>query len=618
MLDRDLEKLAEKISALDKPSLSNSKNFVMKDSILSQIKKNTQTDTVLSSERPLISYVKWVSKNVFMDRNRKFLLKEKIMGIIDKSSSIGYFSWICSFGKRATTMALLFLMVFSLFAFWNVDTNVVHAYSITKLDSYSGDLSLEREGELIDVYAGMEIYADDQILTGGKSEAVIKYLDDSVSRLSENTSVAIEKLESLSATKTNVAISIDNGAVWNRVVNLVDDDSSFVVEVDNTYIRAKKSAFNVEFIDDEVEIEVYKNLIELENENSVSPEKLISGYKAKVVRSEDIEVEKITKSEKELAWVKDNLMEDKVHIAEVEEKVFIARKEIVEQIDVENDDKIERKIKPTKDLIAADISHIEEKKDQLEEAEKAFVAAELKLRDENLTELEIEGYRDDVEAFVDEVDVFYDLVEEVGDKDESVAEDLDDYMDEKIVNHKKDLALVLPDSDAYKAKEVIEDIEQNAAVDDAELVDIKIDKAFDKLSEAEDLIEKGDYGKASEALSDYNDEINEAVEVIAGQNENNEDIEYKEEKAKEIEKAADYVEVLKSDVNESADNGEDKEKFESEIKEMVEEKDLTLPELTGGSEFKSEPELELEPVQEIKVPNDESLKVFNEALKDID
>jgi len=72
---------------------------------------------------------------------------------------------------------------------------MVYADTFTKLDYVEGDVSVERAGERLEVVPGMEIFEEDQIQTGENGLAVIKYFDDSISRLSADSKLLVSSLK---------------------------------------------------------------------------------------------------------------------------------------------------------------------------------------------------------------------------------------------------------------------------------------------------------------------------------------------------------------------------------------------------------------------------------------
>ena len=139
----------------------------------------------------------------------------------------------------------VFIIGFFNFAFTPYKASAAAA---TTLDEIIGSVVIIRDSQAITVKPGFVLKIDDVIKTGKDSQAVIKFLDQSVSRLSENTEVQISKLfiNPLNKTETLVEIVLNRGRLWNRVVNLIDDFSHFQVKAGDTGGGKKKAAFDVE------------------------------------------------------------------------------------------------------------------------------------------------------------------------------------------------------------------------------------------------------------------------------------------------------------------------------------------------------------------------------------
>jgi len=143
-----------------------------------------------------------------------------------------------------------------------LELGVVEASSFTTLEYSEGDVQVLRDGREIGVLPGMEIMEKDVILTD-EGTAVVKYLDDSVTRLANNTRVYVKELQRGNlAIDTKVKIFVNEGTVWSKVVNLYDSKSSFSIESDDVLTSAKRAAFNVKVDDGVTEVGVFNNSVE--------------------------------------------------------------------------------------------------------------------------------------------------------------------------------------------------------------------------------------------------------------------------------------------------------------------------------------------------------------------
>ncbi|MFC1616321.1 FecR domain-containing protein [Patescibacteria group bacterium] len=501
------------------------------------------------AEKILSERITELSEEVSLDAHQKMVIKERVFSSIEEKVNQGW-AWanpFLSFSKKLLSGVLMFLIMFGAYTYLNVDTQVVRAHNFTKLDSFAGDLKIYRDGDPIAVFIGMEIKEKDRVITGKNAIAVIEYHDDSITRLSENTEIIINELDidREDVTRTYVEIDVVEGNVWSKVVNLVDDDSAFVVLAEDISTEATQAAFNVAVEDHEVEVEVFDHTVEIKTKNSdikrapklivladetteeevekefeVKQEKkkksrLYSGDKAvfkegkEFVAVADIEEEK----EETDDWVKSNIKEDIVYIEKVERRIIAEKSEIIGVEEADEPVSYSPSIREESRLLLT-FDDVEELKIELDLAEKKFIAAELKLEEDFITSDEIMEAETDLLKFAEVVMQFYEEIEEVKTVDELYAVELRDYLNKKLKLMKKDLATLLPGSRAYLAKEIVEQLHFLAAETKEELAEMKYNQALAKLAEIETLIKEGDEELAITIAEDYEEDISEVKEII--------------------------------------------------------------------------------------------------------
>lgn len=534
----DLSKLAEKLKGLKKPSLDEKKNFLIKYSVMSKAK--------VFGNKILAEKIADVSKDVELSTHQKVLIKENIFEEIEnrqsrRSWSLGGILWGAS--KKVVSAAVMFVMVVGLFSYFNLDTQVVRAHNFTKLGSFTGDVKVYRNGEPVAVFVGMEIKENDKLITGPDAVAVIEYHDDSITRLSEETEIVINELdyEAEDVSKTYVEIDVKEGKVWSKVVNVVDEDSAFVVVANDITAEATQAAFNVAVDDGETEIEVFDHTVEIKSENteikntprtidkkkvvktstasddddeSQSSSRLYSGDKAVFNEGKTyIAVAEIDDEKEETDdWVKINLEEDKNYVEKVERKIIAEKSESI-GIKEEEEISYDNSIREDATLLLT-FDNSTEMKVELDLAEKAFIKAELKLQEEGLSRDEIMEAEMKLLDFAEIVVKFFKEIKEVEEVDPEYAEELRTYVSKKLKLRKKELATLLPDSDAYVAKSIIEQLTLLGAKDDEELVAMKYKQALTKLAELEDLIEAGEEDLVIRLVDDYEEEIKEVKQIV--------------------------------------------------------------------------------------------------------
>ncbi len=470
-----LKKLAQELTALEKPCLSADSRGSLKKRIL------IRTDAYLTGD------IKLAAKGPVLDMIEKARIKERIFALIEQSAQKRFiFRRYFLYQKKFVSAFLLFCMVFGFIGFVNTGVRVSRAETFTRIDEFSGEVKLERKGKVIDVYEGMEVKENDFLFTGDNGYASIKYFDDSVSRLSNETKLQINKLykPSDSFVKTYVEVSLIEGALWSRVLNLVEEESSFVVKAKDVQFSAKKAAFNVEVEGGGVNATVYKRDVEVKGGDKVS--KILKGEKVTVDTNKQIKIEQDIQGDDPVKdeWIAKNLDDDEQYLQEVEERLILAKAESV-GIQTDEDFSFEKNLKEeTIEFFTFD--DVKKKKLELDLKEKNFLAAQVTLSKENVSAEEKEKANKAINDFKSGVTEFYGFIGEIEATDIDYAADLKQYADELILAQKKDLSIVLPDSPLYEAKRVVADLEYLGIDDPVEIAEIKNEQLKDKISDAED------------------------------------------------------------------------------------------------------------------------------------
>lgn len=543
-LQIDLSQLERLIKSVDRPYLSENKKSSIKNNLLYQL-KNKDSDRLPSSLQGIVNHIRELVKQMDLGVARRVLVKERIFSLIEDTSQKRMFvSNFFAFHKKLVSATLLIAMFFGMFTFVNMDTNIVRAETFTTLDSYSGDVLIERDGQKVDVSRGMLLSENDKVVTGENGFATINYFDDSVSRISNNSELIVSKLlkSKKSSIDSYVEISLISGMVWSKVINLVGKNSSFVVKANDVSAASQKAAFNVELNEDKVEIEVFNRSVNVEKAGNTN--KVVSGQKAVVNGS--VEVHVLNDEEKKVSWVQENLNDDKQYTLDVEEKLLIAK---MESLGVDPDKvNFEQSLKD-KTVLFLTFNDVDKSKKELDLAEKNFMAAEIKLSNPDLSEEEKSEVYTVLDEFSSKVKGFYNLVDEVSASDKEYAKELKGYVDEKLLALKKDLSVVSSDSPSYKLKNDVDDLLVLAAEDESEVAVMKLDSTLDKLSEAKEvkaLSEENltdDTTSTSNTVVDVVDEnqgdVKEAVDIIASIDDSKLDV-----KEELIDKASEYFTLL--------------------------------------------------------------------------
>jgi hypothetical protein len=491
----DIEKLLKKV---EKPSLSARKKQLLKENLMQQIETGQEAPMSRALAR-VAELVKGAASQVKLPLSEKVMMKENLFESMNKSRLNVFVSHFMVFGKRFTSGVAVASLLMGIVSFVTVDVNVALAESFTVIEEVSGDVSVLRDGEEVRVYEDMAILEGDQVTTGEDGFVSITFVDESVLRLSEDTGISVSRLfyDLRDRASSYIEIEVQKGSVWSRVLNLFGEDSVFVVKAGEFFTKAKKAAFSIKVDELETSVEVYHHVVDVETSSQgktqvANGERVVSGQNAKpqiVSFEEEVEDE----------WVKQNLEDDKVYVAKVEEKKKEARQDVV-------DDSLKpfRSIKTgvQKFLTFDDIS---QQKLVFEEVQRGFVEAEVKLEGGKLSDDEA---RVVFEGFVAEVEALKLMISNVrANGDDEYADELKAYLNSELSQYKKDLASVLPESPLYVAKEVVLAAEVAAAEDEKESTQIKVDQTEVTLGEASDLAEAGREDLAQEALDDYAEDV---------------------------------------------------------------------------------------------------------------
>lgn len=505
-LQKELERLGMSISHLTTPTLNPQKKEMLKNSILFSI-KNPSEEMIPVGLAGIVAYIKKVVEKTVLSASRRTLIKERIIAKTENLEQKSFFlSNLFIFNKKLLSSAIVLALFFGMFSFVGIDTNVVRAETFSTIDSFSGRVNCERNGKTVSVYKGMYVYENDKIVTGKDGSAVIRYFDDSVSRLASNTQIIISKLQK-KVVDSYVEVALLSGEVWAKVVNLVGDNAAFVVHAKDVYAGTKKAAFNVKVQDGGVEVKVFNRSVDVKRDGTA--DKLVSGQKALV--KDNILVKNISNAEKSVVWVKDNLQKDKDYLLVTEKRLLVAK---MKSMGINSKEDIKLNNSLTENIsVFLSLSDLEKQKKEFELSEKNFIAAQLKLTDPTLTDSDKVEISTAMKGFSDQVEKFYKTVKEVKYTDPKYADELKKYVDDKVLGHKKELGLVLPDSPVYQAKEVVDQAMLFGTEGKSEMAKEKIEQLSEKVAAAEDVKNSGE-AKVAQTVIDSSKEEMKDVEIL--------------------------------------------------------------------------------------------------------
>ncbi|MFA6918290.1 MAG: DUF5667 domain-containing protein [Candidatus Gracilibacteria bacterium] len=501
----DLEKLGQKILTLERPILSNQKRDILKNNILKSVSVSKKYD-VGTDFVGVVSYIRRFADMLNLSSHKRVMMKERVFSAIENIHQRSFFVQnVFGLYKRLISGVVVASMFFAMFSFVNVNVSVVMAETFTTLESFTGDVHIVRDGKELVVKNGMEFFEGDKISTGDDGMVVVRYFDDSITRLAANTDVVINRLFKPEGTvETYVEVSLIDGVVWSRVLSLVGDESAFVLKANDVSATTKKATFNSALKDKKLELDVFNRSVDVHKDDKVS--KILKGQQA--VINGYVEVSQLSESKKNVAWVKDNLESDKQYLAAAEDRLLDAKvKSMGSDVSIGTSFREDVSVFLT-------FNDVDKQKKELDLAEKAFVAAEIKLSNPNLAKNDRAEVEKGLVAFYDEVKSFDELVKEVGYSDKKYSDELKQYLDNKIMTHQKELSVILPDSPLYEAKRMVDNVALVNVDNDTELVEKKLDQVSEKLATAEDAAILGQTDVARAVVDDSKRELDNVEKIV--------------------------------------------------------------------------------------------------------
>ncbi len=494
MIDREIRKLEEKLKGVEKPFLA--EDSVKK--IKSQVFYNMKVFSVARFSLDSVSRAR-IKERIFMALEAGFGRRS-------------FFFNLFVFRKKIVSFLVLIVFGLGFFNFLASSPQVVSAASFTVLRSYGGEVFVNRKGELIQGYEGMKLFEGDVIYTSEDGLAIIEYFENSVSRLSGDTELVLSRLENIEEDfeVSEIEVVVVRGVVWSKVLNLPSSDSGFFLSVKDVRAFSKEGAFNVRVDEDEFEIGVFNNYISLVDDTEV--ETISYGNKV-TVSDRGVRNKKISqiRGDKE-DWVVQNLENDRKYLSEVENKLLLARAKAV-GINIDNDVSFKKSLKENA-LLFFTFDDVKTRKLELDIAERNFIAAQIKLMNNTLSDEEMEEVNAVIDTFSNRIKSFYEFAELVSYTDKEYAEDLKNYVSGKITVNKKDLSVVMPDSPIYVARAVVEELELLGARDSLDQASLKLDQIVDKIVSIDSVFYKDENFWTSDLATQYVDNITKAMLLV--------------------------------------------------------------------------------------------------------
>ncbi len=339
---KEKERLIIALKRIEKPLLEERIKKAMKAHLMVSLEE--KEDFLPFSLGRLVARIKKTSSDL-LSASLNSALKMRLMTAIARHDDLP----VPSFYNRSfrAVMSVFLLVIFSVTTFFADHSGVPVAMAREAfLNDVEGDVFVVRDGHLIEGVEDLPLCVGDTVLTHDDSSVTVHFLDDSVGRLGANSNLEIQVLYSDPDNPliTKVEILLNEGRLWGRVVNLVDERAFFAVDAGSVTAKVmKKASFDLYTLDDRTKITVFDNSVDLikreaGDDNPIKT--VIAGYSAEVSGSggESLVVSQISDSDPDVAasrkWVAVNMSEDEKYSQSIAADVAVDVMSAGEETDV--------------------------------------------------------------------------------------------------------------------------------------------------------------------------------------------------------------------------------------------------------------------------------------------
>ena len=141
-------------------------------------------------------------------------------------------------------------------------------HRVIKIESFAGDVELERGSDEEDVFEGMKLKSDDKVTTGDASLVELLVDEDKHIVAEENTCFTI--VANGNEKKGKLKIELEYGTSLIDIENKLSDDSDVEVETPNATLSVRGTTFEVGYTEDEntTVVEVTTGTVEVETDGT--------------------------------------------------------------------------------------------------------------------------------------------------------------------------------------------------------------------------------------------------------------------------------------------------------------------------------------------------------------
>lgn len=478
-----------------------------------------------SVERPvevtaMLRAVKAVSAGRLLSGYQKKMLLANVMARIGRvkwSWQSGF--WLFRNWRSSLASLLVFVMVLTSLMVIPMDVRVTRASKWTFLEKVDGEVFVNRNDKTIPVYADFALQEGDMIFTSDEGFVTIRYLDDSVTRLGENTTVTINRLyvRPDNAVQTEVRVQLLGGYLWASVYNLVNNQSRFTVETSNVRANVSdKAAFAVSTDKGKTTLSVFENTVDVSNKQSASDtQSVVAGFQAEVteVSSQEVHLPMVVQKNqgRGSGWVVANLDLDQKH----QEKLLQENLQFASDAVASHDGTfgLLADIRDTTKLVLIN-AKIESARQRFMDAHLGIIRAQEllnKANEENQLRRQVVPLVLQYKTAVREI--MNDFVM-MRDENMEQADKLLGWMREEIDLQRKALSLVMPGDKLYVVKDAVNESGYFLALNSANKASYLLDRARNRLLETQTLIVKDDLKAAEAVFRKYLVELDVLIEQV--------------------------------------------------------------------------------------------------------
>ncbi len=284
------EKLEEALNALPKPLLSVSQQRQVKKNLMNSLRSGQEYLPL--GFKNLAGSLRSLLKPVLPDYT-KFFLREQILEALHLPPLFQSIHPSTIFRSRFIKGALssFLLLTFALVSVLTMpfQPHITYAQT-TYVSEVRGKVRILRGSEAFPGKNFFDLREGDVIVTDEESFATIHFFDDSVSRLDENTSIQIQRLQKdpFNPLSRNIELFMKKGRLWSSIISLRDEKSHFLVQTKKGQAAANanaKATFDVKVKDPEgtTEVAVFDNSVSVSSYNQSGKEQektVVAGYMA--------------------------------------------------------------------------------------------------------------------------------------------------------------------------------------------------------------------------------------------------------------------------------------------------------------------------------------------------